>query len=73
MEKSVLKESAKKLVGALAQRLGIRVAPATHARKVEAFVNPQHAAEDVAHGAPLRPKAVVRVVPAQKDKWIKKL
>jgi hypothetical protein len=69
----VLRESAKKLVGALAQKLGIRVAPVTHARKVEAFVNPEHAAEDVAHGAPLQPKAIVRVVPAQRDTWIKKL
>lgn len=66
----MLKESAKRLVSALAQKLGIRVAPATHARPVEAIVRATEQ-EDRPMGATPGAKRVVRVVPGQKDIWIK--
>lgn len=75
---NVLKGFGKKLASGLAQKLGISSAPATAslppspAKLVQARVlNPD--AEDIAHGAPLVPKGIVRVVPGNKDNWIKKL
>ena len=55
----------------LALKVDIRIAPATHPRPVEAIVNPEHALDAVTPGVPPGAKRVVRVVPGQKDMWIK--
>ena len=60
----------KKPGAGLALKTGIRIAPATHVRPVEAIVNPEHAA-DAAYGVPPGAKRVVRVL--SDGRWIKKL
>ena len=71
MAENVQSGFVKRLVAGLALKIGIRVAPATHARPVEAIVNPEHAGDAAAYGVPPGAKRVVRVVPGQKDMWIK--
>ena len=71
MAENVQSGFVKRLVNGLAQKLGIRVAPATHARPVEAIVNPEHAADAATPGVPPEAKRVVRVL--SDGKWIKKL
>ena len=61
----------KRVVAGLALKIGIRIAPATHARPVEAVVNPEHALDADAYGVPPGAKRVVRVL--SDGKWIKKL
>jgi hypothetical protein len=77
MVKSVLKEYAKKLGNALAQKLGIKDAPAIPSAKpkiVQAVVNQDaRLASDAVTEGRLDPKAVVRVIAGPKQTWIKKL
>ena len=62
----------KRLVAGLALKIGIRIAPATHVRPVEAIIRAtEHALDADAYGVPPGAKRVVRVVPGQKDMWIK--
>ena len=60
----------KRLVAGLALKIGIRVAPATHARPVEAIVRATEQ-EDRPMGATPGAKRVVRVL--SDGRWIKKL
>jgi hypothetical protein len=65
----VLKEFVRKRVGELAQKLGIRVAPVTKPKTVQAVVmHPESMT-----GASPEAKPVVRVVAGPKQTWIKKL
>ena len=61
----------RRLVAGLAQKVGIRVAPATHVRPVEAIINSEHALDADAYGVPPGAKRVVRVL--SDGKWIKKI
>lgn len=66
---NVLKEFGKRLAAALGRRSDTKIAPATPKLVQARILN-----HDVAHGAPLVPKAVVRVVTGSpEDHWIKKL
>jgi hypothetical protein len=67
----VLKKFGKKLGSGLARKLGILEAPAT-ARPKTVQARVLNKVEDVAHGAPLVPKRIVRVLPAppKEDNWI---
>jgi hypothetical protein len=71
MAENVLRGFVRRLGRELALKIGIRIAPATHVRPVEAVVNPEHALDANAYGVPPGAKRVVRVVPGQKDMWIK--
>ena len=61
----------KKPGAGLALKVGIRIAPATHARPVEAIVNSEHALDAATYGVPPGAKRVVRVL--SDGRWIKKL
>ena len=69
----MLKRFGRRLGSGLARKLGILGAPVTTGPKaVQARI--LNKVEDVAHGAPLVPKAVVLVLPGTpEDNWIKKL
>jgi hypothetical protein len=69
MAENVQSGFVKRLGRKLMQRLGIRVAPATKPKTVQAVVMHPESMTVASPGA----KAVVRVVSGQKDIWIKKL
>ena len=61
----------RRLVAGLALKVGIRVAPATHVRPVEAIINSEHALDAATYGVPPGAKRVVRVL--SDGRWIKKI